>query len=187
MFPATLMQWFGHGCTMMGSQGVSRGQDLDHFIYSSMGGEFYNCSVIAGLSKENAGKKNNICTTFNIQTVLWVYGGSVRWTSKGFTKPVFRSTGACAEGGDQTLRFILLKGVRLLLPFGRRAGDEPLSMYPHKCYLRPALEANRQGNTRSLGVILSLPRREIRWRPQCGLPRSGPAPLSTELQRRLKQ
>lgn len=68
-------------------------------------------------------------------------------------KASFGPTGECAEDGDQTFRFTSLKGVRLVLPFGWRPGGEPLSMYPletanlRKCYLRPALEVKRQGNT----------------------------------------
>lgn len=79
------------------------------------------------------------------------------------------STGECIEGGDQILKLTLLKAVRFLWSFWWIPLEiEILQQF----YLHPALQVNTQGNTSSLLVIFSLPRRQLSWRPEHGLPPS---------------
>lgn len=82
MFPASSIQSFGHGCTMPGSPGDSRGRDLDPFIHEWQG----SSALLPGLQLGNADMRKDTCTpTFQVSTAT---GGTMGWSSKGFTKPL---------------------------------------------------------------------------------------------------
>lgn len=44
--------------------------------------------------------------------------------------------------------------------------NEVLEMFYH----RPALEVNMEGEIHAPWIILSVPRRKLSWRPECGAP-----------------
>lgn len=108
MFPASSVQSFGHGCTMPGSLGDSRGQDLDLFIHKWQ----RSSAVTPGIQLGNADMRKDTCTlTFQTYSVT---EGTRGWSSKGFTKAAFGPWRERVEGGEQ---ISLLRGVRAAWPW----------------------------------------------------------------------